>query len=87
MATKQFQKLQEFNDAELVSELEQTRAQYQKLTFDHAIKGLDNPIALRAIRRDIARLQSEIRRRELEKSSKEELAQRSKIRERRRRKK
>ena len=87
MATKQFQKLQEFNDAELVSELEQTRAQYQKLTFDHAIKGLDNPIALRAIRRDIARLQSEIRRRELEKMSEEELAKRSKIRARRSRKK
>lgn len=87
MATKQFQKLQEFNDAELVSELEQTRAQYQKLTFDHAIKGLDNPIALRDIRRDIARLQSEIRRREVEKMSDKDLAQRSKIRERRRRKK
>ncbi len=87
MATKQFQKLQEFNDAELVSELEQTRAQYQKLTFDHAIKGLDNPIALRAIRRDIARLQSEIRRRELEKMTEEDLAKRSKIRARRRRKK
>jgi len=87
MATKQYEKLQEFNDADLASELEQTRAQYQKLTFDHAIKGLDNPIALRAIRRDIARLKSEIRRRELAKLSEKDLAQRSKIRERRRRKK
>ena len=84
MATKKFLELQDFSDEELGNELEQTRAQYQKLKFDHAIKGLDNPLVLREVRRDIARLQSEIRRRELAQISAEELSNRSKIRARRR---
>lgn len=86
MASKKFLELQGFSEAELTSELEATEAQFQKLKFDHAIKGLDNPILLREIRRDIARLQTEIRRRELDALSEEELSNRSKIRARRRRK-
>jgi large subunit ribosomal protein L29 len=87
MATKKFLELQEFSDQELINELQETQAQYQKLKFDHATKGLENPIFLREIRRDIARLKTEIRRRELANASKEALAKRSKIRERRRRNK
>lgn len=86
MASKKYLELQEFSDTDLVAELEQTEAQFQKLKFDHAIKGLDNPIALREVRHDIARLKTEVRRRELSKLSKEELTNRSKIRRRRRKK-
>ncbi|MEZ5042276.1 MAG: 50S ribosomal protein L29 [Saprospiraceae bacterium] len=86
MASKKFLELQDFSEADLKSELEATETQYQKLKFDHAIKGLDNPILLREIRRDIARLQTEIRSRELIGSSEEDLSNRSKIRARRRRK-
>jgi large subunit ribosomal protein L29 len=56
------------------------------MQFDHAVKGLDNPLTLREMRRDIARLKTEARRRELAQLTPEELAKRSKIRERRRRK-
>lgn len=84
MATKKYLELRDFNDEELRNELEQTQAQYQKLKFDHAIKGLDNPLILREVRRDIARLQAEVRRRELTQMSAEELGNRSKIRARRR---
>ena len=83
MATEKFQHLQEMTDSDLQNELNETRAQYQRLKFDHAIKGLDNPIGLREVRRDIARLQTEIRRRELAGMSEEEVAGRSKIRARR----
>ncbi len=86
MTSKKFLELQDFSEAELTSELEATEAQYQKLKFDHAIKGLDNPILLKEIRRDIARLQTEVRRRELAGLSEEEVSNRSKIRARRRRK-
>jgi large subunit ribosomal protein L29 len=86
MATKKFLELKEYSDADLVGELNQTEEQYQKLKFDHAIKGLDNPLALREVRRDIARLKTEIRRRELDAMSDEGKAGRSKIRARRRRK-
>ena len=86
MATKKFLELQEFSDADLQSELRDTEAQYQKLKFDHAIKGMDNPLVLREVRRDIARLRTEIRRREIAAMTPEQLANRSKKRARRRRK-
>lgn len=88
MATKKFLELQDYSDTDLGSELESTEAQYQKLKFDHAIRGLDNPLVLREVRRDIARLKTEIRRRQLAAQEKENgLTHRSKIRARRRREK
>jgi large subunit ribosomal protein L29 len=86
MATKKFLELQDYSENDLLSELESTRAQYQKMKFDHALTGLENPLSLREVRRDIARLQTEIRRRELENASEEDKAKRSKIQARRRKK-
>ena len=86
MASKKFLELKEFSDADLNSELADTQAEYQKLKFDHSVKGLDNPLDLREVRRDIARLKTEARRRVLAASSEKELAGRSKIRARRRKK-
>lgn len=85
MASKKYQQLQEFSDDELNNELQETEAQYQKLRFDHAVTGLDNPLVLREVRRDIARMHTEVRSRELAGMSEAELAKRSKIRARRRR--
>lgn len=85
MATNKFLELQDYTAEELANELQQTEAQFQRLSFDHSIRGLDNPLALREVRRDIARLKTEIRRREVAEMSKEDLANRSKIRARRRR--
>lgn len=84
MATKKFLELKEFTAEDLANELKETKVQYQKQKFDHALKGLDNPLLLRDIRRDIARLQSEIRRREIESMDADAIAKRSKIRLRRR---
>jgi large subunit ribosomal protein L29 len=85
MPSKKTLDLQEFTDADLQNELTIIETQFQKMRFDHAIKGLDNPIKIRDVRKDIARLQTEIRRRELAGSSQEELANRDRIRARRRR--
>lgn len=85
MATKKFLELQDYTAEELANELQQTEAQFQRLSFDHSIRGLDNPLALREVRKDIARLKTEIRRREVAEMSKEELSNRTKIRTRRRR--
>ena len=87
MASKKFQELQEAQDNDLKDMLFETEAAYQKLTFDHAIRGLDNPLELRDMRRDVARLKTEVRRRELAACSPEDLANRSKIRARRKRNK
>ena len=83
MATKKYLELKEFSLEELTSELETTRAQFSKMKFDHSIKGLDNPLAIKEVRRDISRMATEVRRRELEKIAPEE---RAKIRARRSRK-
>jgi len=87
MATKKFLELQDFTDEELQQELVEAQNEYVSLKFDHSVAGLENPMILRSLRRDIARLKTEIRRRELEKMTPEELAKREKIRFRRRVKK
>ena len=84
MASKKFIDLQAFPAPALMDELNQTEAQFKKMRFDHAIKGLDNPLLLQEVRRDVARLKTEVRRRELANMSKEEKENRSKIRSRRR---
>jgi large subunit ribosomal protein L29 len=87
MATKKYLELQDYSDADLKSELENIETQYQKLQFDHTIRGLDNPLTLREVRRDIARLKTEVRRRELAAMSEEDLSRRDRIRDRRKRQK
>jgi large subunit ribosomal protein L29 len=75
----------DFSTEDLKAELKDLESQYQKLKFDHAIRGLANPISLRDSRRDIARVNTELRKRVLEEASPEELENRSKLRARRRR--
>ncbi len=84
MATKKFIELQEFSDAELANELKETELQYKKMKFDHAVKGVENPQTIKEVRRDIARLLTEARRREVTNMTPEQLAKRTKIRKRRR---
>ncbi len=84
MATKKYMELQGYSDSDLFNELKESEQQFQKLNFDHAVKGLDNPLVIRELRRDIARLKTEIRKRELSAAGEEVLANRSKIRARRR---
>jgi len=83
MATKKYIELGEMSDNDLKDELKQINVQYHKLSFDHTIKGLDNPIVLKNTKRDVAREQTEIRSREIEAMTPEQKAKRSKIRQRR----
>lgn len=86
MPSKKYIELQEFTDDELKNELKETETQYRKLQFDHTLRGLENPLALREVRRDIARLNTEVRSRELKAMSDDQLALRSKKIARRRKK-
>ena len=83
MASKKYLELQEFSDADLHTELGGIEAEYAKMRFDHNVQGLDNPMDLKELRKDVARIKTEIRRRELANMSEAELAKRSKIRARR----
>jgi len=83
MATKKYIELQDLSDENLANELTLAVADYKKQKLDHAIRGLDNPLELRGVRRDIARMKSEVRRREIANMTPEQLAGRSNIRRRR----
>ncbi len=84
MANSKNLEIKGLSDAELIDELASMEREYQKFQFDHAIKGLENPLSLKEMRRDIARVKTEMRSRELANMSPEALAKRSKLRVRRR---
>lgn len=83
MATKKFAELQKFSEEELKTELKESLNEYSKLKFDHKITGLENPLSIRNLRRDIARLNTEMRKRQMSGMSEEAIGKRSKIRLRR----
>ena len=84
MATNKYIELQQYTDEDLQNEINVTEDQYKKLKFDHAIRGLENPLLLKEVRRDIARLYTEKRAREMKAMTPEQVAKRSNIRRRRR---
>jgi len=63
MATKKFLELKEMSQEDLAAEMNETISQLKKLRFDHSLKGLDNPLMIKEIRRDVARLKTEFNRR------------------------
>lgn len=58
-------KLHELNDAELQSKLLDLKTEYFNLRFQNATGQLANPLKLREVKRDIARVKTIIREREL----------------------
>lgn len=75
----------EFSLEELKNELEELKQEYRRMKLDHVMRGLPNPMLLRSVRRDIARINTELRKRQIANMSGEDLASRSKMRARRRR--
>ena len=70
---------------DLLTEVASLEQEYQQMKFEHAVKGLGNPLDLRELRRNIARIHTELRARELQEYTPEQLELRSKLRARRRR--
>jgi len=83
MATKNTIELRELADDVLKNELAEAQIDLGKMKFEHAIKGLENPLELKTVKKQIANIHTEIRRRELAAMTPEQLARRSKIRARR----
>ncbi|HPE96654.1 MAG: 50S ribosomal protein L29 [Chitinophagales bacterium] len=65
MAKIKSEDLKSLNVQDLQQRLEDDRERLQKLQFNHAVNPLENPMQVRFLRREIARLQTEIRKREL----------------------
>jgi large subunit ribosomal protein L29 len=51
------------NENDLMARLEEDKQRLKKLKFAHAISPLENPMTIRGLRRDISRLQTELKNR------------------------
>ena len=70
MAKTKNQDIVGMTSEEIVQQLEETQVKLKKLQFNHAVSPLDNPNVLGTNRRYIARLKTELRKRELENKAK-----------------
>jgi len=60
-----YKEIQALSDAELAARLEQGRGELFNLRFQMATSQLDNTARVKNVKRDIARIQTEIRAREI----------------------
>lgn len=58
-------KVREMSDVELNNELANLKSQLFKLRFQSATNQLDNPLQIKSVRKDIARIKTILREREL----------------------
>ena len=59
--------IKELETKDLAERLETEVAKYNQMKLNHAITPLENPSQIKATRRDIARMKTELRQRELNK--------------------
>lgn len=57
--------IKEMKTDELEERLQLEVEQYSKMKFNHTVSQLENPLVLRAKRRTVARIKTELRKREL----------------------
>lgn len=58
--------LKDLTTAEVVEKLKEDSAHYTKMKFNHVVTTLENPMTLRQLRRDIARMKTELKQRSTE---------------------
>ncbi len=63
-------KIREMSSADLEKELGELKSELFKLRFSLATNGLDNPLKIKEVKKDIARVNTILRQRELEESNK-----------------
>ena len=57
--------INELSTADLMERIEERRVEYVKMKLNHAVSPLDNPHKLGACRKEIARMMTELRKREI----------------------
>lgn len=65
MKNTEMQKIREMNDTELQNRLKDLKTELFNLRFQHAINQLDNPMRLKAVRKEIAIIKTVVREKEL----------------------
>ena len=62
-------KIKEMSSEELLKELDELKSELFKLRFSLATNGLDNPMKIKEVKKNIARVKTELRQRELQESN------------------
>ena len=53
--------VKEMSESDLKSRIEEDELRIKKLKFAHAVSPLENPMSIRGVRKDLARLKTELR--------------------------
>jgi large subunit ribosomal protein L29 len=59
------QDLSNLSEADLLKNIEDSTLRLKRMMFSHAITPIENPMTIRLVRREIARLQTQLRRKQL----------------------
>jgi len=57
--------LKDLNENDLRARIQEDELRLKKLEFAHTISPLENPVSIRNLRKDISRLKTELRKREI----------------------
>ncbi len=57
--------LREMNEADLKGKIQEDELRLKKLHFSHTVSPLENPMNIRAVRKDLARLKTELKQKQL----------------------
>ncbi|MER3463477.1 MAG: 50S ribosomal protein L29 [Chitinophagaceae bacterium] len=57
--------IQGLNDQDLAARIKEDEVRLKKLEFAHAISPLENPMSIRNLRRELARLKTELKKKQL----------------------
>ena len=57
--------IKELNVTDLSARIKEDEQRLKKLEFAHAISPLENPVSIRGLRRDVARLKTELRKKQM----------------------
>lgn len=58
--------LKDMNESDLKARIQEDELRLKKLEFSHAISPLENPMSIRSLRKELARLKTELQKRTLE---------------------
>lgn len=59
--------IKQFSDKELIEKIDLVTEELQKMKINHAVSPLENPLRIQKSRKNIAKLKTELRQRELQK--------------------
>ncbi|MDQ3278985.1 MAG: 50S ribosomal protein L29 [Bacteroidota bacterium] len=57
--------IQALNEQDLIARIQEDELRLKKLEFAHAISPLENPMSIRSLRREVARLKTELKKKQL----------------------